>query len=479
MVGYMEKPTIILATSNGVGMGHLARAAAIATELKAFANPIIVSMAGGIADMPAALGVRCEYIPGRDRNWMSPMAWNNYLRDRFLALIEETDAKLISFDGVVPYTGFLAMKERKPEIPLVWMRRGLWKRTPQRLALYLQTKLVDCIIEPGDFAHEYDKGPTAQRKDSIVTSPVSLFDSTTTLTRAEARNSLGLDADRPAVLVQLGTGEDDMNEKMSAVLLGLIGWKDLQVVLTKAPIDKHGSSLAPVGLDVKIIRYFPLAKVLNAFDAAIGATGYNTVHELLPAKIPTVLVSTICNTDDQELRAKWCDDFGYALSADQANMADISEKVRQLQDPELRNQLSRKCKDLPATNGATEIAHMLLELALAGRASSAKNGGFEFLVKTLRRYARITLSWATAVFRKLRPYKLVKSVDILPAVWRDETDSAKLRLLINGHTRFEHLLNGSSPHYRQVREAIAKAAYGQLVTSSVINSSATDQPNFN
>ena len=42
----MSKPTIILATSNGIGMGHLARASAIAKALKNEANPIIVSMAG-------------------------------------------------------------------------------------------------------------------------------------------------------------------------------------------------------------------------------------------------------------------------------------------------------------------------------------------------------------------------------------------------------------------------------------------------
>ena len=56
----MEKPTIILATSNGVGMGHLVRATAIATALKEYANPIIVSMAGGIAEIPDHLGIRCE-----------------------------------------------------------------------------------------------------------------------------------------------------------------------------------------------------------------------------------------------------------------------------------------------------------------------------------------------------------------------------------------------------------------------------------
>ncbi len=464
----MHKPTIILATSNGVGMGHLARATAIATELKAFANPIIVSMAGGIAEIPSALDVRCEYIPGRDRNWMSPMAWNNYLRDRLLALIEETDAKLISFDGVVPYTGFLAMKETKPEIPLIWMRRGLWKKTPQRLALYLQTKLVDSIIEPGDFAHEYDKGPTAQRGDSILTSPVSLFDSTTALSRSDARSALGLDVDRPAVLVQLGTGETDMNQKMTAVLNGLVGWKDLQVVLTKAPVDKDGKSLIPEDLDVKVIRYFPLARVLQAFDGAIGATGYNTVHELLPARIPTVLVSTICNTDDQELRAQWCGDFGYALNADQANMADVTAKVRQLQDPVVRDQLSGKCKELPATLGAIEIARILVDTALSGSANL--EGTHKFHLGPVRRYARVSLSWATAIFRKMRPYKLVKKVDSLPAIWSDETASVPLRAFINSQTRFEHLLAGSSPRYRQAREAIAYRAYGQLVASGASKS---------
>lgn len=452
-------------------MGHLARACAIATELKAFANPVIVSMAGGIAEIPTALGIRCEYIPGRDRNWMSTMAWNNYLRDRLLALIDETDAKLISFDGVVPYTGILAMKESKPEIPLVWMRRGLWKRTPQRMALYLQTKLVDSIIEPGDFAHEYDKGPTAQRKDSILTSPVSLFDSSTSLSRVDARKALGLDAERPAVLVQLGTGDTDMNEKLSAVLKGLVGWKDLQVVLTKAPIDKGGTSLAPDGLDVKIIRYFPLAKVLRAFDAGIGATGYNTVHELLPARIPTVLVSTICHTDDQETRARWCDDFGYALSADQANMADITEKVHQLQDLSQREKLSRKCDELPATNGAAEISRILTDMAAAGSSQLPGNSALKFIMHSMRRYARVALSWATALFRKVRPYKNVKSVDSLPAIWSDETASAPLRLLINGQTRFEHLLSDSSPRYRQAREAIAMRAYGRLVATTINNSS--------
>jgi len=52
------RPTIILATSNGIGMGHLVRACAVAKALLPEAEPIIVSMAPGIADVGAALGIR-------------------------------------------------------------------------------------------------------------------------------------------------------------------------------------------------------------------------------------------------------------------------------------------------------------------------------------------------------------------------------------------------------------------------------------
>ena len=339
----MEKPTIILATSNGVGMGHLVRASAIALALKEYANPIIVSMAGGIAEIPEFMGIRCEYIPGRDRMWMPRDKWDVYLRDRLLALVDETGARVMSFDGVVPYPGVISAKFSHPKLSLVWVRRGLWQKKPQRFVLGLQSQMMDHIIEPGDFARAYDFGPTANRKDSRLTAPVSLFQRSSALSRDEARKVLGLDLDRPAVLVQLGTGDNDVNEKMTAALSGLLGWKDLQVILTKSPVGKDGQSLAPAGLDIRVVRHFPLAEVLLAFDAGVCATGYNGVHELLPAHVPTVFVSNIRGTDDQEARAQWCHDMGFALRANQADLGDINATVKKLQDPAVRERLSRKC----------------------------------------------------------------------------------------------------------------------------------------
>jgi UDP-N-acetylglucosamine:LPS N-acetylglucosamine transferase len=465
----MSKPTIILATSNGVGMGHLARASAVALSLKDVADPIIVSMAGGIAEIPSFMGIRCEYIPGRDRLWMSREKWDTYLRDRLLALVEETDAKVLSFDGVVPYPGLIAARNANPELKLVWVRRGLWQKKPQRFILGLQAKMMDTIVEPGDIARAYDFGPTSKRKDSTLTSPVSLFRKTDALSRDDARKELGLDLHRPVALVQLGTGDSDVNLKMTAALEGLLGWKDLQVILTKAPIDKDGNSLAPEGLDIKVARYFPLAKVLHAFDAGICATGYNGVHELLPAQIPTVFVSNIRGTDDQEARARWCHDFGFALRADQADLADITKVVKQLQDPDIRARLSAKCAELPDTTGGQEIADILRSLAAQSTSTKAKTFTFirlmvqDHINRGLRHVANLGLRRVALVYRFINPHIVVQVAKQEPPVFSDSIEPAELQKLIKSATRFEHLITGASPAYRAKREEIAKTAYGDLV----------------
>ena len=469
----MEKPTIILATSNGVGMGHLARASAIALALKEYANPIIVSMAGGIAEIPEFMGIRCEYIPGRDRMWMSRDKWDVYLRDRLVALADETGARVMSFDGVVPYPGVIAAKVSHPKLALVWVRRGLWQKKPQRFVLGLQSQMMDYIVEPGDFARAYDFGPTAERKDARVTSSVSLFQKDTALSRDEARAVLGLDPNRPAVLVQLGTGDSDVNEKMTAALSGLLGWKDLQVILTKQPLDKDGKSLAPVGLDIRVVRHFPLARVLHAFDASVCATGYNGVHELLPAHVPTVFVSNIRGTDDQEARAQWCHDMGFALRANQADLGDITATVRKLQDAEVRARLSKKCAELPDPTGGAEIAKILYELAVREepiRPSWLRYNQLriqEHINRGMRHVAYMGLRRLALVYRFINPHIVVQVTRQEPPIWGSQNTAKELHPLIKGEQRFEHLITGASDAYIKRRKEIAEAAYGEKI--EVIN----------
>jgi UDP-N-acetylglucosamine:LPS N-acetylglucosamine transferase len=434
-------------------MGHLARATAVAEELKDVARPILVSVAGGIAEVPATTAIPCEYIPGKTRRWMPAHRWDRYFRDRLIAIADETGASVISFDGVVPYPGFIATKLKRPDLTIVWVRRGLWQKNLLRFALPFQSHLVDLIIEPGDIARAYDRGPTAKRNDATLTSPVSLYSKARALSREDARKVLGLDASRPTVLVQLGTGDSDMNEKMRAALTGLVGWNGLQVVLTKSPVDALGKSLVPEGLDIKVQRYFPLANVLAAFDGAIAATGYNSVHELLPAQIPTVLISNIRGTDDQDARAKWCQDHGYALRANHADLADITAAVAKLSDAAVRESLSKKCAELSNTKGGREIAQILLSLATSAKKRPSK--------KVSRFVATQVIHKVTYLYRLIRPYKKNSTVEDKPALFSQEIDADYLRTHIKGDQRFEHLIVGASKSYISRRHEIASKAYGK------------------
>jgi UDP:flavonoid glycosyltransferase YjiC (YdhE family) len=462
----MDKPTIILATSNGIGMGHLTRASAIASELKSFANPIIISMASGVVEVPKIAGVRFEYVPGRDRRWMGRFEWDKYLRDRIAALIDETGAKIVSFDGVVPYPGIIGVKNIRPDISLVWVRRGFWQKTPQRYLLNLQSKMMDLIITPGDYSQSYDKGPTTNRNDSTLVKPISIYNLRNSLSKPEARKTLGIDPDRPAVLVQLGIGEADANAKLTAALTGLLSWPNLQVILTKDPIDSQGKNLAPAGLDIKVIRYFPLANVLNAFDAAICAAGYNSVHEELAASIPTLFIPNTRGTDNQASRAAWTADNKMALTVDQSNLKQIEENAGKLALQNVRDELAANCLKLPQASGAAEVAQIFKELLQKPRQNIEQKTSTVFKLKMndllghgWRGMAYSVLQGLTVVYRWIKPHK---KVDVLHSaslnIIESET-SDELRKLIKAGNPFEHLIIDASPAYKNRRIEIASKAY--------------------
>jgi hypothetical protein len=190
---------------------------------------------------------------------------------------------------------------------------------------------------------------------------------------------------------------------------------------------------------------------LAAFDGAIAATGYNSVHELLPAQIPTVLISNIRGTDDQDARAKWCHDHGYALRADHANLADITATVAKLSDPAVRQRLQSTCAELSNTRGGSEIAQILLNLATSTKKKPGK--------KISRFVATQIIHKVTYVYRLIRPYKKSVTVNAGATVFSQEIAADYLRTQIKGSQRFEHMIVEGSQSYISRRHEIASKAY--------------------
>jgi predicted glycosyltransferase len=479
-----ERPSILLVTSNGTGMGHLTRQTAVARALGDRADCVLLSLSSGISVVESQ-GIRAEYLPSYQRPWMPRQEWNTYLADRIVALAHEVKADVIAFDGVAPYRGVALARHRLPDTAFVWFRRGMWRVGRNAGALRTEP-FFDLIIEPGDFAQRADNGLTASRPRTQI-APISLLDVIEPHDRGDAAATLGLDPSVPTALISLGSGaigDDAVAAAAAADVLRNAGW---QIATTKAAL-----ATSEYGLEgVHVLRdIYPLAAFVNAFDLVVSSAGYNAVHEFIAAGVPTVLVpNTQTATDDQVARARTLADDGVALWVDPATHgAGVASAVRQA--IELRHSLNEASRSLAAKHhgGAQQAAELLLELATSftGDAPDSRRrlARSRFWARSNATGTALKVMGPTAAdaLRRQRRGKLglgpIKPIDVdlvidssiaalldIPASGQPSGAPQALftstldRDLLRSADPIEHVLAGSSRAYARERLDIAARAY--------------------
>jgi UDP:flavonoid glycosyltransferase YjiC (YdhE family) len=362
---------VLMLSPNGIGMGHLTRQLAVARRLDPSIEPVFLTMSQAAA-VVAEQGFHVEHTPYHTAYDGDVAQWNRALTERLTEMISFLDARLVLFDGNVPYQGLVAAQQAHPERAFVWLRRGMWRPGAGREAA-ARTRHFDLVIEPGDFAGEDDLGLTAQRRDEVVqVAPITLLDRVERLERTTARQRLGLRPDSIAVLVALGSGNNyDMASVRRQLLTHLLTVPDVEIVVAEWLIAQRSEAL-PEG--VKELRTFPHAAYLDAFDLAIAAVGYNTFHELLEARLPTVFVpNENPMMDEQERRALWAERHGVARCARAGDPYRLRWSVDRLLDPAERVRIARACAALPACDGAREVARLLEELTSGVQARRARD----------------------------------------------------------------------------------------------------------
>ena len=479
-----DRPSVLLVTSNGTGMGHLTRQTAIARAIGERADCVLLSLSSGI-DVVQAQGIRAEYLPSYQRPWMPRQDWNKYLADRLVALAEEINADVLAFDGVAPYRGIAAARDRLPKTAFVWFRRGMWRIGRNAAALRAEP-FFDAIIEPGDFAQRSDRGLTSTRQRTVI-NPVSLLDVITPLDRREASSELGLDPSLKTALISLGSGAlgDDASAAAAAAdVLREAGW---QIATTKAALATadHGLAGAHVLRDV-----YPLAKYVNVFDLVVSSAGYNAVHEFVSAGIPTVLVPNVQTaTDDQVARAKTLDEDGVAMWVDPQTDAD-GVRAAVVSALSTHASLSAAATKMAAAHhgGANEAADLLLTLAqnfgmdkpdtrirLARNRYWARSRAIDATMKLIGEDAANNLRQRRRTRLALGPTKPLEVDLLLDAEiasraagleWTAASDAPNatvttqlIRQVIRGDNPVEHILAETSDEYVMRRLDIARRAY--------------------
>jgi len=345
---------VLMVSDNGAGMGHLSRLMAVARRLPGDTSAVIAtqSYAASVAHQE---GFLTEYIPSRKVLDAAQPRWSAVLRSRLAHLIELHQPDVVAVD-CLPHLGIVEAVRDHPELTWVWVRRAMWRRGVGADWI-AEGRVFEHVLEPGEFASVADEGPTvSDRPNAHRVEPIMFLDESELLDRAAARAALGLD-DRPAVLLQLGAGNiNDISSPLARICRKLAG-HDFQLVLAESTI---ATTPLPEVPGAQVVKIYPVSRYLRAFDLSVSAAGYNSFHEQIGFRIPTVfLPNTATRLDDQVGRARFAAATGVALAVEDPASDELEQVLEQAVRPEVRAALAHRCGEKAFGNGGAAAAAWL------------------------------------------------------------------------------------------------------------------------
>jgi hypothetical protein len=311
-------------------------------------------------------GFLVEYLPFHSLLGCDIQDWNKSLRRELNELIAFYDPAVLAFDGNVPYHGLVDALRDNPDLLSIWCRRGMWQPGRGKEAISREQHF-DAVVEPRDLAGDRDRGLTAQHRMGIrLVNPIRLLDVGDLLTSGEAREALSIDSSRPAVLLQLGAGNNYDYATLRRTAIALLRERyDADVRVAEWPIADQPIEL-PEG--VGILQEYPLSRYLRAFDLVISAAGYNSFHELLLAGVPAIFVpNEHPQQDDQLARARFAEHRGVGACVRVREIYRLGAWVERLLQPDERRRIAERCAALDQSNGAVELASFIEEMAYSRR----------------------------------------------------------------------------------------------------------------
>ncbi|MCO4238655.1 glycosyltransferase [Pseudarthrobacter raffinosi] len=326
-----DLPRVLFVTSNGAGVGHLTRCLAVARSGREKFQAQFVSLSSS-AEIVRLFGFDVLKFPSQAATAQDTAAWNDSFATFFDAVCRLNHPRAIVFDGTWIYRGVHESAKRHG-VSLIWLRRGLWMDTSDVTQLKTAHLLADRVLVPRDVADTADAGPVSASPGTVVPAP-TLTTPSEFLTRDAALGELGLDPARGYVLVQLGAGaiNDVSNAREQAISRILTLSPSVDVVVGLSPLSNDYVDNRP---GVHVLRQYPLARYLAAFDFMVIAAGYNSIHESVRFQTPAVVVPNLqTSTDNQALRAAEYERQGFGLAAN--SLEELADAIQRTSDPELR-----------------------------------------------------------------------------------------------------------------------------------------------
>lgn len=296
---FIPENAVVFFPTNGVGFGHFTRLYSVARRLRK-SDPeceIIFFTTMPTLHIPYSEGYTTYHLSGRKKDGkIDASKWNMLVEEMMTLVFETHKPRAFVFDGAFPYRGMLNAIKDSLVPNKIWVRRGMFKKGSKIPVDSIQH--FDLIVHPGD-AVELEKVDSQHDVETIHIPPMTLFDKQEIMSRQKARRRIGLPSDCVSVYVQLGAGRiNDIDSEIRLVVNAILSNENAHVVL--------GESMLGERLDVDmervhIIRDYPNAIYLEAFDYSVQAGGYNSFHEMRQMRIPTLFLPNMNTGMDDQL----------------------------------------------------------------------------------------------------------------------------------------------------------------------------------
>ena len=281
----------------GGGLGHAVRATALARQLaRSWPGPHRL-----LVNTPFAATIRPEIDrhPRLECAELSPGAGPAEAGRFVSSVMADFAPELLIVDTFPRGLGgeLASLLSEAAEFPRVLIGRGLPDAYVQRYALAEFVRdHYDLAIAPGE------PSPFGSTLPVHRTGPFLLRDFDELPTRAGAAELLRTSPDRPVVLV-VGSGTIAECDEVADLARRLRAswdakWPPLRLALP-APGERGRREPGP-----PIVSHFPLIECLPAVRLAIGAGGYNLVHETSSLSVPGLFLTRSRKYDDQAHRVR-------------------------------------------------------------------------------------------------------------------------------------------------------------------------------
>jgi hypothetical protein len=365
--GQTRRPQTVFLPTNGVGLGHAQRCVQIAREMP---KTGLVSFAAfpSCVELIERHGIPCRPLVQKSSGHADPFA-NDIVNHRRLGRWLAPGDRLV-FDGVYVFDSiYRTIQER--DLDAVWIRRGLWRAHQTNSAALGREHVFGRVIVPEEAfdelnqhysfgAHIHHVGPIVQQTATNATGIRAA--------RKSIARHFGRDFDRLVVSMLGGGVAADRGPQIQTIAATLETRPDTLHLVVVWP----GAQVAPGLLlwqNTRVVRSLAALALAQAADLVVSAVGYNSFHEVLYHRIPTLFIpQTAPYMDDQERRAQAAADRGLAEMVLPDDLMMLQRRLGSLLTGDGTDALRRRLSDvvLPRPGNAAAAAQ------IAGGADDAR-----------------------------------------------------------------------------------------------------------